>query len=65
MLATVTNLTAYRMATRPAVTKSMDWHRTTESILLSNALIVDANIRALLAVNFALQRSMIRTIWGH
>lgn len=64
MLATVTDLTTYRAAVRPAVSKACSWHEATESIMHSNALIADANVKAYWRVVAAWQRTLFRTIMG-
>lgn len=52
-LATVTELSAYRAAARPAVSEACRWSEAVESITASN-----------LRIMFAWQRLAIRAIWG-
>ena len=64
MLATVTDLSAYRAAVRPAVSKACSIHEAAESVMHSNALIVDANVKAYFRTVSAWQRVLFRTIMG-
>ena len=64
MLATVTDLTAYRAAMRPAVRKACTLHEAAESILHSNAVIADATVKAYWRVLAASQRALFRTMMG-
>lgn len=64
MLATVTDLTAYRAAMRPAVRKACTLHEAAESVLHSNAIIANASIKAYWRVVAAWQRTLFRTLMG-
>ena len=64
MLATVTDLSAYRAAMRPIVRKACSWHEAAESITASNMLIADASVKAYFRVLAAQQRVLFRTLMG-
>lgn len=64
MLATVTDLSAYRAAVRPVVSKACSIHEAAERMMHANSMIADAQFTAGVRMFCAWQRVMLRTMVG-